>query len=92
MLNEDNKELCIKCMDIHPTNAGVWLLTIEECSELQKEICKLERYGWNPTIEENIKEEIVDVIVMCQQLMLTLGMSTYEVNKRAKSKLERALK
>ena len=38
------------------------------------------------------REELVDVIVMCQQMFLVLKMDDKEINKRAGEKLVRALR
>ena len=90
MLNEKNTELCWELLAKYGIEAQA-VIAIEECSELQKELCKSLRCNqtWNA---EGIKEELVDTIVMCQQLLLCIGMDENEVNTRAKEKLERALK
>ena len=69
-------------------------MVIEECAELQKAICKIHRDDGHITDEhdENLREELVDVVVMCQQMFLVLKMTEDEINKRARAKLERALK
>ena len=38
------------------------------------------------------REELVDVLVVCQQMFLALKMDEEDINKLAGSKLERALK
>ena len=89
MLNDENKELCWKVLAkygiIHQMD-----MVIEECAELQKAVCKMFR---SKTAEHyaNFIEELIDVIVMCQQMLLNSGMDMDEVNKRARVKLERAL-
>ena len=90
MLNEENIELCWELLAKYGIEAQA-VIAIEECSELQKELCKSLRchQTWNA---ESVKEELVDTIVMCQQLLLCIGMDGNEVNTRAKAKLERALK
>lgn len=89
MLNEKNIELCWELLAKYGIEAQA-VIAIEECSELQKELCKSLRCNqtWNA---ESVKEELVDTIVMCQQLLLCIGMDNDEVNERAKAKLERAL-
>ena len=70
-------------------------MVIEECAELQKAVCKTFRYENTDKLGsalENYREELVDVIVMCQQMLLIDGIGMDEVNERAKAKLERALK
>jgi NTP pyrophosphatase (non-canonical NTP hydrolase) len=68
-------------------------MVIEECSELQKAVCKIHRDDGHITEEhdENLREELVDVLVVCQQMFLALKMDEDEINKRAGAKLERAL-
>ena len=90
MLNGENIELCWELLAKYGIEAQA-VIAIEECSELQKELCKSLRRNqtWNA---ESVKEELVDTIVMCQQLLLCIGMEENEVNTRAKEKLERALK
>ena len=89
MLNKENKNLCWDVLSkygiIHQMH-----MVIEECAELQKAVCKMFR---NKTKEnlEGFKEELIDVIVVCQQMLLNLDMDMEEVNRRAKAKLERAL-
>ena len=94
MLNHENKILCWNLL----AKYGVALqkcILIEECAELQKAVCKMIRAADEETEKyflENFKEELVDVIVMCQEMLLSENMSMDEVNRRAREKLERALK
>ena len=69
-------------------------MVIEECAELQKAVCKIHRDDGHITEahDENLREELVDVLVVCQQMFLALKMDEDDINKRAGSKLERALK
>ena len=69
-------------------------MVIEECAELQKAVCKIHRDDGHITEahDENLREELVDVLVVCQQMFLVLKMTEDEINKRARAKLERALK
>ena len=89
MLNKENIELCWELLAKFGIEAQA-VIAIEECSELQKALCKSLRCNqtWNA---ESVKEELVDTIVMCQQLLLCIGMDENDVNARAKAKLERAL-
>lgn len=90
MLNEENKKLCWAVL----TKFGIRnqrLMVVEECAELIKAVCKLFRAMTSGHLENYI-EEIVDVIVMLQQILLSERITMDEVNKRAKAKLERALK
>ena len=69
-------------------------MVIEECAELQKAVCKIHRDDGHITEahDENLREELVDVLVVCQQMFLALKMDEEDINKLAGSKLERALK
>lgn len=89
MLNEENKKLCWEVLSKFGI-ANQMDMVIEECAELQKAVCKLFRAETKERFE-NFIEEIVDVIVVCQQMLLNMGVSMDEVNRRAKDKLERAL-
>ena len=93
MLNESNKELCWKVLSKYGCEHQMNMV-IEECAELQKAVCKIIRDDGHITDahDENFKEELVDVIVVCQQMFLTLKMAENEINNRAGIKLERALK
>lgn len=90
MLSTENKELCYQVLQKYGTESQM-LMVIEECSELQKAICKHFRKT-DRTIDGDILEEMVDVIVMCEQLRLIACIPMEDVNARAKAKLERALK
>ncbi len=92
MLNENNIELCWQVL----TKYGVenqQRMVIEECAELQKAVCKLfrDRDRMHGKYHINYVEELVDVIVMCQQMILAEGIGTELLNSMAKIKLERAL-
>ena len=89
MLNDENKNICGKLLAYFGIIAQV-MVAIEECSELIKALCKAWRC-YSAENVENVKEELVDVLVMCQQLMLYFGMSMDEVNARAYGKLARAM-
>jgi hypothetical protein len=69
-------------------------MVIEECSELQKAICKMFRVQDKQEYKDrycNYIEELVDVIVMCQQMLLAEKISMEEVNELAQAKLVTAL-
>ena len=91
MLNHDNQELCWEVLSKYGIR-NQRMMVIEECSELQKTICKMYRKDF-PSVEsdDNFLEELVDVIVMCQQMILADGISMDVVNKLANKKLNRAL-
>ena len=89
MLNHDNQEMCWELLSKNGCSAQRQMV-IEECAELQKATCKLNRFPC-PLMEENFKEELVDVLVVIQEMMLDMEMDMDEVNKRANRKLNRAL-
>ena len=92
MLDLKNQERCSELLDEY----GPWsqlMMVIEECSELQKECCKIFRNRhigdpFGPSLE--VIEELVDVIVMCEQLRLMCGLTSEQINELAAQKLERA--
>lgn len=93
MLNKENQELCWQVLSKYGCEHQMGMV-IEECSELTKAVCKIWRDDGHITDahDENLREELVDVIVMCQQMFLVLKMDDKEINKRAGEKLVRALK
>ena len=93
MLNKENQDLCWQVLSKFGCEHQMGMV-IEECAELQKAVCKIQRDDGHITDEhdENLREELVDVIVMCQQMLLVLKMDVDEINKRAGEKLVRALK
>ena len=92
MLNQENKDLCREILTIYPFHHQTKLV-IEECSELIKAICKCERDENGVTKEhfDDLKEELADVIVMCQQMLIGLGISMDDINRMANAKLLRTL-
>jgi hypothetical protein len=64
------------------------LISIEEMSELTKEICKYERYENN---EQKIIDEIADVEIMIEQLKCLFDVHS-EVDERIDYKLRRQLR
>ena len=63
-------------------------MVLEEMSELQKEICKLWRGKDN---RDAIAEEVADVVIMLDQLELTLDIQ-YQVEQYRQKKLRRLQK
>ena len=90
MLNEENKELCWEVLSKYGIE-NQQRMVIEECAELQKAVCKLFRDRENVKYRMNFLEELVDVIVMCQQMLLTEKVNNELLNIMATVKLERAL-
>lgn len=93
MLNKENNDLCWQVLARYGCEHQMGMV-IEECAELQKAICKIWRDNGHITDDhdENLREELVDVVVMCQQMFLVLKMDESEINNRASGKLGRALK
>lgn len=93
MLNKENCDLCWQVLSKYGCEHQMGMV-IEECAELQKAVCKIQRDDGHITDahDENLREELVDVVVMCQQMFLVLKMTEDEINNRANRKLERALK
>ena len=87
MLNQTNQILCELCLSRYGRDTQLIILT-EECAELIKEAAKSLRGYERP---EKLKEELIDVIVMTEQLRLDMDISMDEVNERAEKKLRRAL-
>ena len=92
MLNKENIELCWQVLSKYGIE-NQQRMVIEECAELQKAICKLfrDKDKKNGKYPINYIEEIVDVLVMCQQMLLAENIDTDLLNTMAKAKLERAL-
>ena len=93
MLNKENQDLCWQVLARYGCENQMNMV-IEECAELQKAVCKIIRDNGHITDEhdENLKEELVDVTVVIQQMFLALKMDMSEINNRAEKKLERALR
>lgn len=62
------------------------LILIEEMAELTKEIIKEKRGKQNI---DNLKEEVIDVLIMIEQKIKMLNMSEDEVKKLMEKKLKR---
>ena len=92
MLNEENKKLCWQVLSTYGVE-NQQRMVIEECAELQKAVCKLfrDKAKKQGKYKINFIEELVDVIVMCQQMILAENISNEMLNNMAKIKLERAL-
>lgn len=85
MINYDNNTI-IKAIQQFGANKQS-LVAIEEMSELQKEILKNINRGENN--RDQIKEELVDVLIMLKQLALIYGFQQWELDRVASEKLER---
>ena len=93
MLNKENQELCWQVLSKYGCENQMNMV-IEECAELQKAVCKIQRDDGHITDahDENLREELVDVQVMLQQMFLVLKMTEDEINNRASGKLGKVLK
>ena len=89
MLDEQNRKLCWEVLARYGVE-NQRRMVIEECSELQKAVCKMFRKD-SPEHYRNYIEELVDVIVMCQQMLLAENIGMDDVNAMAGLKLVRAL-
>ena len=87
MLNQTNRILCELCLSRYGRDTQLTVLT-EECAELIKEASKALRGYERP---EKMREELIDVIVMTEQIRLMMDVSMDEVNEKAAEKLRRAL-
>lgn len=67
--------------------------SVEELSELQKELCKslLDDKKWSKMPKDGIIDELADVENMCIQLRHIFGISE-QVDERKKFKVERLMK
>ena len=92
MLNKQNIDLCWQVLSKYGIE-NQQRMVIEECAELQKAVCKLfrDKAKKQGKYKINFLEELVDVIVMCQQMILAENISNDMLNNMAKIKLERAL-
>ena len=93
MLNKQNIDLCWQVLSKYGIE-NQQRMVIEECAELQKAVCKLfrDKDKKQGKYKINFLEELVDVIVMCQQMILAENIRNDMLNNMAKIKLERALK
>ena len=87
MLNQTNQIMCELCLTRYGRDTQLIILT-EECAELIKEASKSLRGYERP---DKLKEELVDVIVMTEQVRLMLDIDMEEINEKAAEKLRRAL-
>lgn len=87
MLNQTNRILCELCQSRYGRDTQLTVLT-EECAELIKEASKALRGYERP---EKMREELIDVIVMTEQIRLMMDVSMLEVDEKANQKLRRAL-
>ena len=92
MLNKENIDLCWQVLSKYGIE-NQQRMVIEECAELQKAVCKLfrDKAKKQGKYKINFIEELVDVIVMCEQMILSEEISEEMLNAMAKAKLERAL-
>ena len=87
LLDNRNQALCKMNLAKHGRDTQLIVL-VEECAELIKEASKTLRGQERPA---KVKEELVDVIVMTEELRLMIGLSWKEVNEMAAEKLTEAL-
>lgn len=63
------------------------LVAVEEMAELQKELLKNVNRGY--VNRDNVKEELVDVLIMLRQLVLIYDFNDKELNEINNKKMER---
>jgi NTP pyrophosphatase (non-canonical NTP hydrolase) len=64
------------------------VMGLEECAELQKEICKVYRGDYSLERQQQLAEEIADVELMCDQLKYMFELD-YSVETFRNQKLKR---
>ena len=90
MLQQDRKNK-IKQIAKHYGLEQQELIAIEECSELIKAICKLQRDPYSSDYHDNVVEEIADVQIMLHQLIYLYGIEN-QVNIMIDRKIDRQLR
>ena len=96
MLNAENKELCWKVLSKYGVS-NQRDKVIEECAELIDAVCHLRKAKETKNMHEvavlleHFYDEVVDVIVVCQQMLLVEQIGEEKLNRMARIKLERAL-
>lgn len=75
----------------HEFQKAQYVKTIEELSELQKEICKalLKMYVRECVDKSNIEEEVADVEIMLRQIKTLFGLSEKNIESIKVQKLEK---
>lgn len=86
-MKEKNREIYRECVVLWGTQAQL-LMVIEECSELQKEICKHFRGEYN---RDKILDELTDVRLMLDQLEYIFKFTEKELSEREEFKVNRIL-
>lgn len=64
------------------------VMGLEECAELQKEICKIYRGDYSLERQQKLAEEIADVELMCDQLEYMFGLAN-KIQEHRTQKLNR---
>lgn len=98
MLNEANKERCRRIIGRYGYRPQLGMVLeetaelIKACSDLQKATCKMLRKGTCAVeFSENFKEELADVVAMCEQARQMANVSESEINRRVEAKLEKVI-
>lgn len=91
-LHRGNKERCEKILFRYGNRPQLGMV-IEECSELIQATSKMLRKGTivEGCFSENFKEELADVVAMCEQARQMCGMSDDELNRRVAMKLDKVI-
>lgn len=87
MLNAENTRLCWDLLSKFGVNNQYYKI-MEEAAELIEAASHMAQGDGN---KDNFLEEMIDVIVVCQQFFNDNGITDDDVNRIAKSKIDRAL-
>ena len=87
MLNAENTRLCWDLLSKFGVNNQYYKI-MEEAAELIEAASHMAQGDGD---KENFLEEMIDVIVVCQQFFNDNGITDDDVNRIAKSKIDRAL-
>jgi NTP pyrophosphatase (non-canonical NTP hydrolase) len=87
---KEKMKLCQAALDKWGAHAQL-MMFFEEMSELQKAVCKTERYLNAKTIQAVI-EELADVLIMMDQIKIYLGLHETEINVMIEKKYSRLKK
>lgn len=87
-MNDMNKEILNKAIAHYGVKPQLGV-AMEECAELIQAISKLQRYGCEPEVIENLVEEIADVLIMIEQIKIITDVTDDCINWAVRQKLNR---
>ena len=85
MLNDLQKNALVKALEKFGSISEL-IITVEELSELQKEVTKQLR---NEGKMENLVEEMADVYIVMEYLKMIFAITDDDINKQVEKKLNR---